>query len=215
LFYIYAKSSIVGLGKIIFFSPCFGLLLRLTILFLLSATTTYTEASLIDALKKRDEKAFEYLYHNYKGALFQVVSQIIPGREAAGDVLQEVFITAWKNMEKYDPSKGRLFTWLLNVARNCAINTTRSKIYKSTQKNDSFDNYVNDIDQRGSETLNINAMGLRQQVRKLDPAYSSVLELSYFSGFTHEEIARILEIPAGTVKTRLRRAVMELRKQFV
>jgi RNA polymerase sigma factor (sigma-70 family) len=181
----------------------------------LSASTTYTEASLIDALKKQDEKAFEYLYHNYKGALFNVVTQIIPDREAAGDVLQEVFVTAWKNMGKYDSSKGRLFTWLLNVARNCAINTTRSKIYKSTQKNDSFDNYVNDIDQRGGDSLNINTMGLRQQVRKLELAYSSVLELSYFSGFTHEEIAKILEIPAGTVKTRLRRAVMELRKQFV
>jgi RNA polymerase sigma factor (sigma-70 family) len=181
----------------------------------LAETTTYTEIDLIAGLKKKENGAFEYLYNNYKGALFTTIRQIIPDVEIAGDVLQEAFITAWKNIDKYDASKGRLFTWLFNVTRNCAINTLRSKNYKSQQKNESLDNYVNYIDEKETQVLNINQIGLRKQVHLLREDYKNVLELSYFNGFTHEEIAKILEIPVGTVKTRLRNALIELRKHFV
>ena len=175
----------------------------------------YTETELTDALKKHDNEAFEYLYNNYKGALFTVIQQIIPDRESAGDVLQEAFIMAWKNIDKYDAGKGRLFTWLFNVTRNCAINTTRSKNYKTQLKNDSLANYVNDHTVNEAFVLQINKIGLRKQVHLLREDYKNVLELSYFNGFTHEEIAKILSIPSGTVKTRLRNALIELRKQFV
>lgn len=175
----------------------------------------YTETALVQSLKKRDNSAFEYLYSNYKGALFTIIKQLIPQEEIAGDVLQEAFITAWKNIDKYDESKGRLFTWLYNVTRNCAINTLRSKNYKSTQKNDSLADYVNYIDEKGSETININQIGLRKQVNQLREDYKNVLELSYFKGHTHEEIAKLLAIPVGTVKTRLRNALIELRKLYV
>ena len=181
----------------------------------MTETKTYTEDGLIDALKKHDNDAFAYLYNNYKGALFTVIRQIIPDIENAGDVLQEAFIMAWKNIDKYDAGKGRLFTWLFNVTRNCAINTTRSKIYKTQLKNDSINNYVNYVDEKESQVLNINQIGLRKQVHQLRIDYKNVLELSYFNGFTHEEIAKILNIPSGTVKTRLRNALIELRKQFV
>ena len=181
----------------------------------MTAIKTYTEDALIVALKKHDNDAFKYLYTNYKAALFTVIHQIIADKAIAQDVLQEAFITAWKNIDKYDASKGRLFTWLFNVTRNCAINTTRSKAFKSEQKNDSFNNYVTYVDEKDSHSLNINQIGLRKQVRLLREEYKNVLELSYFNGFTHEEIAKILSIPVGTVKTRLRNAIIELRKQFV
>ena len=175
----------------------------------------YTETDLIDLLKKHNNGAFEYLYNHYKGALFSIIHQIIPDKEIAGDVLQETFIMVWKNIDKYDAAKGRLFTWLFNVTRNCAINTTRSKNYKTYLKNDSLANYVNYVDENESQILNINQIGLRKQVHQLKPDYKNVLELSYFNGNTHEEIAKILNIPSGTVKTRLRNALIELRKQFV
>ena len=176
---------------------------------------TYTEDSLTAALKKHDQEAFRYLYNNYRAALFTIIHQIIADKEIAQDVLQEAFITAWKNIEKYDSSKGRLFTWLFNVTRNCAINTTRSRAYKWEQKNDSFDNYVTYVDGKDNANLNINQIGLRKQVHLLREDYKNVVELSYFNGFTHEEIAKILAIPVGTVKTRLRNALVDLRKQFV
>ena len=162
-----------------------------------------------------DHKAYAYLYHQYKGALFNVIQQFIFERENATDVLQEVFITIWKNIDKYDASKGRLFTWLFNVTRNCAINATRSKIYKTQFKNDSLDFYVNDVDTNENIVLQVNQIGLRKLVHQLKDDYKNVLELSYFNGFTHEEIAKILNIPSGTVKTRLRKALIDLRKQFV
>ncbi len=181
----------------------------------MTALKTYTETSLVEALKTKDNLAFEYLYTNYKGALFTIVKQIIANEETAADVLQEAFVTAWKNIDKYDPSKGRLFTWLFNVTRNCAINTTRSKGFKTQQKNDSVEDYVNYIDNRENTSININQIGLRKQIHQLREDYKNVLELSYFNGYTHEEIAKILDIPVGTVKTRLRNALIELRKLFV
>jgi RNA polymerase sigma-70 factor (ECF subfamily) len=184
-------------------------------IFILVNTTTYTEIDLVTGLKQHDKNAFEYLYHNYKGALLTVVKQVITDEETAGDVLQEAFVTVWKNIAKYDAAKGKLFTWLYNVTRNCAINTTRSKNFKSQQKNDSLDNYVTYADNLQGQELNINKIGLRKQVWLLREDYKNVLELSYFSGYTHEEIAKILNIPEGTVKTRLRNALIELRKQFV
>lgn len=175
----------------------------------------YSEQELVEALKGHINKAYKYLYLNYRGSLYNVIIQIIPDTETANDVLQEVFITVWKNIDKYDSERGRLYTWLLNITRNTAINKTRSKIYKSSLKNDSISNYVNDFDEKITVQQNINHIGLRKEVSRLKDELKAVLELSYFNGFTQEEIARVLNIPLGTVKTRLRSAVMELRKQFV
>lgn len=176
---------------------------------------TYTEAELIDALKSHHNDAYRYLYMNYRGSLYNNILQVISDTETANDVLQEVFITIWQNIDKYDAEKGRLFTWMLRLTRNAAINKTRSKIYKSQQKNDDISNYVSVIEHNGTEQPPINQIGLRTQVHRLREDYKNVLELSYFEGFTQEEISKALNVPLGTVKTRLRNAIIELRKQFV
>lgn len=124
-------------------------------------------------------------------------------------------ITVWQNIDKYDPLKGRLFTWLLKITRNSAINKTRSKIFKSQAKNDDINNYVNYLGEKSSLQTDINKIGLRKQVHLLKDDFKNVIELSYYHGFTQEEIAKALNIPLGTVKTRLRNALIELRKQFV
>ncbi len=176
---------------------------------------TYTEEELITALKNRENKGYEYLYNNYKGALYTVVSQFITDTETANDVLQDVFIAAWSNIDKYNKEKGRLFTWLHTLTRNTAINKLRSKEFKTTQKNENIGDYVSNIELKDPLQLNINTIGLRKQVHLLREDYKAVLELSYFNGFTQEEIAKTLDIPLGTVKTRLRNALIELRKNFV
>jgi len=152
---------------------------------------------------------------NYRGSLYNNILQVINDTETASDVLQEVFITIWQNIDKYDATKGRLFTWMLRLTRNAAINKTRSKVYKSQQKNDDISNYVSVIEHNGTEQPSINQIGLRTQVHRLREDYKNVLELSYFEGFTQEEISKALNVPLGTVKTRLRNAIIELRKQFV
>jgi RNA polymerase sigma-70 factor (ECF subfamily) len=151
---------------------------------------------------------------HYRGSLYTVITQIIPDPETANDVLQEVFIAVWKNIDKYDAAKGRLFTWLLNITRNAAINKTRSKNYKNSLKNEGLNNYVNSFQENGVYRVNIDQIGLRKEVSLLKDQLKTVLELSYFNGFTQEEIAKTLNIPLGTVKTRLRSAIIELRKQF-
>ncbi|MBI5857945.1 MAG: sigma-70 family RNA polymerase sigma factor [Sphingobacteriales bacterium] len=151
----------------------------------------------------------------YRGALYNIILQVIADTETANDVLQEVFVTIWKNIDKYDESKGRLFTWMLKLTRNMAINQTRVKNFKVHSKNEDINNYVSIIEQKNSDQTHVNHIGLRQQVHKLRPEYKDVLELSYFQGFKQEEIAEVLKIPLGTVKTRLRNAIVELRREFV
>ena len=176
---------------------------------------TYTEEELVAGLLQHDNASYQHLYLYYRGSLFNTILQLIPEKETAADVLQEVFITVWQQIHKYDSNKGRLFTWLVRLTRNAAINKLRSKIYKSQSKNESLEHYVSSLEKNQSQTVNTNYIGLRQQVHRLREDYKNVIELSYYNGFTQEEIARALNIPLGTVKTRLRSALLELRKQFV
>lgn len=151
---------------------------------------------------------------HYRAALYNNILQVIPETEPAADVLQEVFTGIWKNIDKYDETKGRLFTWMLKLTRNMAINQTRVKNFKVHSKNEDINNYVSVIEEKNSLADNFNHIGLRQQVHKLRPEYKDVLELSYFQGFRQEEVAAALKIPLGTVKTRLRNAIIELRRDL-
>ena len=175
----------------------------------------YTEPELVQQLKVKDNTAYQYLYMNYRGALYNVILQTFSEEETASDILQEVFVHIWKNIDKYDESKGRLFTWMLKLTRNIVISQTRIKNFKVHSKNEDIDNYVNNVEQKMPQQVAVNHIGLRQQVHKLRPELKDVIELSYFQGFKQEEIAEILSIPLGTVKTRLRNAIIELRKDFV
>lgn len=180
----------------------------------MTETGTYNEAELVIALKKKENTAFRYLYLHYRGALLSIITQIIPDEETANDVLQESIITIWKNIDKYDPAKGRLYTWLLNVTRNTAINKIRSKEYKNSLKNESTENLVYKPEASFDIETKITQIGLRKMVREMRTEYRDVLELAYFHGLTQEEISRALNIPLGTVKTRLRNSILELRKKF-
>lgn len=170
----------------------------------------YTEEELVTSLKKRDEKAFSYLYDHYSGALNSVVCSIISDKETANDVLQEAFVNIWKNFGSYDSLKGRLFTWMLNIARNAAIDKLRSKGYKASQKNQPLeDNVIMSADKAVNDPSN--DFGLRKILSNLKEEYRVLIDLSFFQGFTHEEIAKARGIPLGTVKTRIRTALIQLR----
>ena len=175
--------------------------------------TTYTEQELVLALKERNNQAFSFLYDNYAGALYGIIRQIITdNNELAGDVLQEVFINIWRKIESYDQTKGRLFTWMLNIARNASIDTLRSKSYQNSQKNQELpDNVYKGVANQTTQ-LNVDNIGLKKVLEKLKPEHRVLVELAYFKGFTHEEIAEMMAIPLGTVKTRIRNALLQLRE---
>lgn len=175
----------------------------------MNSKITYSEQELVALLQQRNEKAFGYLYDNYSGALYGIVNAIVTDKEIANDVLQNVFINIWKKIESYDASKGRLFTWMLNIARNAAIDEVRSKGYRDSQKNQSL---TENVDVPGAITgPAIDDVGLKKVLTKLKGELRVLVDMSYFQGFTHEEISRALDIPLGTVKTRIRSALIQLR----
>jgi len=176
----------------------------------------YSEDELVRLLKNRDRRAFKYLYEKYNGALYSIILQIIPGSNNAADLLQETFITIWNRIEAYDSSRGRLFTWMLAITRNLCIDVTRSKGYKNEQKNVYLDD---DSDEElfaaGKTTAipdTVNYIGLKKAVQKLPPKQRQLINLAYFSGYTQSEIAGMEGVPKGTVKTRIRKALIELRQ---
>lgn len=175
------------------------------------ANNTYSEGDLVALLQKRDTAAFNYLYDHYSAALYGVIFPIVNDAEAANDVLQEVFLNIWKKIESYDAVKGRLFTWMLNIARNASIDVLRSRSYQNSRKNQPLAETVNwnsnlQVFQPDTETI-----GLHKLLEKLKEDQRVLIELAYFKGYTHEEISEIEGLPLGTVKTRIRNALIQLR----
>lgn len=177
----------------------------------LSTNTKYSEQQLVSQLVQQNGQAFSYLYDNYSPALFGVINQIISNREAAADVLQDVFVNIWRKINLYDETKGRLFTWMLNIARNAAIDRLRSRSYQDSLKNQPLTENVNTITANSVVNPQQNDIGLKKQIGKLKEEYRVLIDLSYYQGFTHEEISKILNLPLGTVKTRIRSALTQLR----
>ncbi|MBU1372937.1 MAG: sigma-70 family RNA polymerase sigma factor [Bacteroidetes bacterium] len=172
------------------------------------------EAELVEALKSQKKVGADALYEMYAGSLMGIVSRVISDTEIAEDVLQETFVKIWNSIQQYDPTKGRLFTWMVNVARNLAIDKVRSKDYRNHSKNQDLENHVNDIDETRNSTYKPELLGVKNLVQKLRPEQQIIVDMIYFKGYTHVEVADELAIPLGTVKTRLRMGIIELRKYF-
>lgn len=170
------------------------------------------EATLVAALKSKNREAFSYVYDHYANALFGVINRIVQSEEIANDVLQEVFVKIWKNIEFYSADKGSLFTWMLNISRNSAIDEIRSKGYKNETQNQTLEDYVTTIDSTESVQAKVDHIGLKDVINKLKPEHRVLIDKIYFEGYTHEEASEELQIPLGTVKTRIRAAIAQLRQ---
>ena len=174
----------------------------------MSAKVTYEEYELVAALRQKENQAFSYLYDHYSGALYGIINQIVADTELSNDVLQETYVNIWRRIDTYDASRGRLFTWMLNIARNAAIDKTRSKGYQQSQRQISLaDGEMTPAIVRPG----VDDLGLKKMILKLKDEQRLLIDLSYFQGFTHEQIAKALDIPLGTVKTRIRSALTQLR----
>lgn len=155
-----------------------------------------------------------YLYDRYAGALFGIISRIIKDENVAQEVLQDVFLKIWDRIDQYDPAKGRLFTWMLNVARNQAIDKTRSKEFTSSSKTNDLESVVSRLESSMTSDQNTDTIGLTEVLNKLSEEHKFVVTYLYLKGYTQRELAKEFDIPLGTVKTRLRMAMMELRMQL-
>jgi RNA polymerase sigma-70 factor, ECF subfamily len=177
--------------------------------------TIIAEDALVSLLQSKDQRGFSILYDNYSSALYGVILKIVRSEEIAADVMQDSFVKIWKNIEGYNRTKGTLFTWILNVARNTAIDRIRSQEFQNSQKNQDLDSSINFIDNQGSSQFDVDAIGIRKVVENLRPEHQQMIDLLYFQGYTQAEVAEEFNIPLGTVKTRVKAAVVQLRQYFL
>jgi RNA polymerase sigma factor (sigma-70 family) len=175
---------------------------------------TYSEEELVLLLKQRSREAFDYLYKQYGAAMYGVIYKVLNDKQTAEDVLQEAFVKVWKNIGQHDAQKGRLYTWMLNIARNAAIDKLRSKGEIMKGKILNSDEIVYDGGGGLKTEQQTDTIGLRKSVDSLKPEYKTIVELAYFKGYTLDEISKTLQTPLGTVKTRMRSAMKQLRELF-
>ncbi|MTI41267.1 RNA polymerase sigma factor [Fulvivirga lutimaris] len=166
---------------------------------------------LVQRLKARDKSALSYLYDNYSAAIYGAISRIINDEDVAEEVLQDAFMKYWDKIGSYDDSKGRLFTWMLNLARNLSIDKLRSKEIKKTKKTDDISTNVYNVENENLIYQNEESIGVKDLMKNLREEERKIVEMVYFKGYTQSEIADETGIPLGTVKTRLRMALKNLR----
>ncbi|MEO6686883.1 MAG: sigma-70 family RNA polymerase sigma factor [Dyadobacter sp.] len=172
----------------------------------------YSEEELVVALKRNERAAFDFLYDHYSGALFNIICKTLRDEERAADVMQESFLKIWKNIASYNPEKGRLFTWILNIARNGAIDAARVEGRKPIMDDIENRSVQNEPDISGE--LSTTSSEIKSIVNMLRPERKILIDMAYFQGYTHEEISEELQIPLGTVKSRIRTALQELKQYF-
>ncbi|MFD0994069.1 RNA polymerase sigma factor [Tenacibaculum geojense] len=166
---------------------------------------------LVKQFTNKDVKSFEKLYQMYFESVQGIIFNIVRDETIAEEVAQDVFVKAWNNAEQYSEKKGRFFTWIINIARNAAIDKVRSKDFKNKSKNLEAENFVDIIQTYDNLDSKTNAIGIKKFVNKLKDKCVKVIELLYFKGFTQKEVSESLDIPLGTVKTRNRNCINELR----
>ncbi|GGZ82258.1 RNA polymerase sigma factor [Algibacter mikhailovii] len=172
---------------------------------------TAIEKEIVDLLQNGDKKAISLLYENYADALYGVIQKIISDEDTAQDVLQETFVKIWRYAKKYDANKAKLFTWLYRIAYNTAIDKVRSQKNKSGKEVQIETSAVYKIT---SNEINQDVMDIKKHLSTIDEKYQIVINALFFEGMTQQEASDELDIPLGTIKSRLKIGLRELKKIY-
>ena len=173
--------------------------------------------SLIKLVQSKSERGFHILYNKYCGALYGVIIKLVKRTDVADDLLQDTFVKIWKHIDSFDSSKGTLYTWMLNIARNQAVDYLRSATHQKQLLQVEIDLFSHCPDSIGNINANSCAIEFRDFKNKalqLDPKYTEVIDLIYFYGWTQEQTAEILKLPLGTIKTRARKGLSLLKMLY-
>ncbi|MCK5442018.1 MAG: sigma-70 family RNA polymerase sigma factor [Maribacter sp.] len=173
--------------------------------------STLLEKHIVELLQERNEKAISLLYEHYGDTLYGVAKKVVRDEELAQDVLQESFVKIWKKSDSYDATKAKLFTWLFRITRNTAIDKLRSVNTKS-DKEIQID--VSDVYNLGVDSIKPELMDVRDNLERIEDKYQIVLEALFFYGMTQQEASEELDIPLGTIKSRLKIGLRELKKIY-
>jgi len=179
----------------------------------MTGKVTMKEEQLIEQLKLNKRQAFEYLYDHYSSALYGIIFKILKEEDRAADTLQDAFLKIWKNIASYNSEKGTLFTWMLNIARNTAIDKLR---FEAKNQHLLQLDEIREMELTSAAIVDtpVSTIDLRAIVSALIHEKKQVIEMVYFQGYTHEQVSEMLQVPLGTVKSRIRRALSDLRNIF-
>jgi RNA polymerase sigma-70 factor (ECF subfamily) len=180
----------------------------------LANQTKHSEEDLVALLRSNNQQLFGVLYDSYSKALFGVIKGIIDKDTIAEDILQESFIKIWNSRSLYDASKGRLFTWMITIARNSSVDYLRSKQNKFDENVNNKEHTVEEINKTNNVETQVDHIGLTKVIGTLKEDHRTLIDMVYFEGYTQEEISIKLDMPLGTVKTRVRSALNTLRKEI-
>lgn len=183
-----------------------------------SVSRNEDDVRLFVRIKEGDQAAFAELYDRYSPLLYALVLRIVRETTEAEDVLQEVFLSIWNKASSFDEAKGSVYTWIVTIARRKAIDRLRSKeLVNRGERLDS--DAIAVIPDAAYATNPLNAtIGneyealMQTALATLSPEQRTVIEMSYYDGYTQEQIAQRLQVPLGTVKTRMRQGLIKLRE---
>jgi RNA polymerase sigma-70 factor (ECF subfamily) len=167
-----------------------------------------------ELLKTKSHDAFAELYDKYSAAIYSIICKMIKNTNIAEELLQDVFVKVWKNIDKYDASKGSLFTWMLQITRNTCIDHLRTCQHKMQTNTGAQLEKHETISASNEIHYNTENTELRGLAFKLEYKYRQVIDLVYFWGYSQEEVSQMLDIPLGTVKTRSRAGLQQLRNLY-
>jgi len=164
----------------------------------------------VKRIKDKDQNGLMYLYDNYANALMGIVARIVNCEQLGEEVLQETFMKVWTKIDTYDASKSTFFTWMARIARNTAIDFIRLKKNTKHRNTLSFDPSIHDT----KVIVDHSKLDIENLTKNLDEKYKIVLDYVYLMGYSHTEAAIKLDLPIGTVKSRLRKAILILREKL-
>ncbi|MGH2513901.1 MAG: sigma-70 family RNA polymerase sigma factor, partial [Candidatus Limnocylindrales bacterium] len=171
------------------------------------------DATLVGRVRERDEAALEELVRRYERPLFALAYRVAGGDQYAQDVVQEVFVTLWRDADRFDPARGAVSSWLLTMARFKAIDLLRRETgakRRHVEADLSLEPATDDVHQE--VWLRARQDVVRAALRELGDTQREAVSLAFFDGLTHVEVAEALGIPLGTAKTRIRDGLIRLRR---
>lgn len=168
----------------------------------------WSEEQLVLELKSKNPRAIEYLYNAYHKKIFAFILYLIKNNDDSQDILQDVFVKFWLNIENYNPKISGIYTWMINITRNHCLDKFKSNQYKYSQSTFDINEASKSIDH---SSLHIDNIGIKDNLNKLNLQHAEVIDLIYFKGYTQSEAANVLNKPLGTIKTHIRNAISELK----
>ena len=186
----------------------------------LGATAEWTDEALMAAIAEQDVRAFALIYDRYVDLVFSTALRVLASREYAEDMVQEVFVRIWTRPEAFVPERGRFMSWLISVVRNRSVDELRAQgrrrrrevLSENSLDDTGHNDPPDDEEPSAAVPLTEERRCVRRALHDLPIEQRRALELAYFAGLTHQEIARTLHEPLGTIKTRIRLGMQKMRR---